>query len=166
MEMLHYLNVLMDLVFFGYVFFILTRYGVLESISSSYYKLPKKYNMLFTLFCWGFALPTAIIGFVLSEGSPYQFSIFIACSGIMFVGSAPDYKFGYLDNRVHTISAIIGVLFSQLFIFLVFTSYWYIGLIACLLILFILLSKMNNKIFWIEIAAYLSTSILYKLMIL
>ena len=58
---------LMFSVFISYVSFIWIKYGILPSISDSWYHLPENLKVLFTLFCWGFALPAAIIGLTLSD---------------------------------------------------------------------------------------------------
>ena len=55
-----WLLVIQVIVFLSYVVGIVSRYGVLESISDSWYSLPLKYNGLFTLFTWGLGIPMLI----------------------------------------------------------------------------------------------------------
>jgi hypothetical protein len=71
-------------VFFSYVGFIWKKYRVLVSISQSYYRLPKNLQILFTLFCWGFAFPAMIIG---SNGL-----MFFSGGAICFVGAAAAFQ--------------------------------------------------------------------------
>lgn len=158
--------IIMISIFVSYVSFIMIKFGILPSISDSYYKLSTKLKPLFTLYCWGFALPAAIIGLTLSEGSPFQFLIFLAVSGIMFVGASPNFKYG-MDKSVHTISAIIGVVFSQLFIISVFPDMWYVPVIFTVLSLLMFIFKKSVKeIWWIEIFAFTSICYTYGVKIL
>lgn len=139
-------------IFVTYVAFIWAKYGVLKSISDSYYHLPRKFQPLFTFFCWGFALPAMILG---SSGL-----MFMAGAGISFVGAAAAFKEA-MTKEVHMIGAGAGVLLSQLAIILQYgmwpISATFIGL-SLLLLLF--RKKINNKhIWWIEILAFLSICI-------
>lgn len=141
-------------VFLGYVFFIWNRYGVLTSISESYYLLPDKLKFLFVLFCWGFSIPVIMLA--------HNPLIFFAGSGIAFVGAAAQFK-KKLSKEVHTLGAFSGVLFSQLSIFLDF-NLLYVNILFMVgsLLLFLTRNKFSkNYIWWIEILAFLS--ILYTL---
>ena len=158
MDYLIYSFFTMLAVFVTYVGFIWAKYGILPSISDSYYHLPKQLKPLFTLFCWGFALPAAIIGFTLAEGSVWQFLMFFASGGIMFVGAAPDFKSETgMDRLVHYISAVVGVIFSQLYILLVFPEIFYIPLAFTIFsIIFLYFKNKVEEIWWIEILAFAS----------
>lgn len=160
MNYLIYLYLFMAGVFITYVSFIWIKYDILPSISASWDKLPKNQKHFFQFYCWGFALPALIIGFTLSEGSPYQFLMFFAGGGILFVGAAPDSFYNKLEKKVHMIGAYIGVITSQLFILLVFPHLWYVPTIfAILSVITLILKKSVNEIWWIEIFAF--TSICY-----
>jgi hypothetical protein len=140
---------LMLLIFTTYVAFIYFLYGVQKSISQSYYCLPAKSKLLFTLFCWCFAFPAIIVA--------DNLLMFIAGSGICFVGAAASFQ-DKLTRPVHMIGAGIGVVFSQLSIIFDY-HLWYISLIfvvtSILLILFRKQVK-QHQIWWIEIVAFLS----------
>jgi hypothetical protein len=129
--------------------FIWSKYGVLPSISDSYYELPKQINFLFTLFCWGFAFPAMIVGISLTD----NFLMFFATAGICFVGAAPN--FNGIDGKMHKISAILGVIFSQASIAFDFHMY-YVNIIFCALFALILLMKIKNYVWWIELVAFSS----------
>jgi hypothetical protein len=141
-------------VFVGYVSFVISKYGILPSISESYYKLPKSINFLFTLFCWGFALPAVIVGVDLTD----NFLMFLAGGGIMFVGAAAAFK-ETMTKKVHFIGATIGITAAQLSTAIDFQMY-YMNLVFVVLALTILLGKglgrIKNYVWWIEIMAFLS----------
>lgn len=136
-------------VFFGYISYIWYKYGVLPSISESYYRLPTKINILFTLFCWGFAFPAMIMGNELTD----NFLMFFATGGIMFVGASAAFK-QKLTNTVHMVGAVIGVVFSQLSIAFDFNMY-YLNLLFIASAGIIFLTKSKNSTWWIEIVAFI-----------
>lgn len=150
MDYLQILFIMMVVVFFSYIIPIILIYGVLPSVSDSYYELPEKYNFLFTLFCWGFAIPTMIIGVDLTD----NFLMFFAGSGICFVGAAAAFK-EELPKKVHIWSAIIGIVSSQLSIAFDFKMY-YLNAVFLLLSGLLLLIKPKNRIFWLEIVAFVA----------
>lgn len=160
MDYLQILYIMMVTVFFSYIIPIISIYGILPSVSDSYYKLPEKYNFLFTLFCWGFAIPTMIIGVDLTD----NFLMFFAGGGICFVGAAAAFK-EELPKKVHTLSAIIGIISSQLSIAFDFKMY-YVNVLFLLLSGLLLLLKPKNRIFWLEIVAFIAICYVYGLNIL
>ena len=133
-------------VFISYVSFIWFKYGIQKSISASYYVLPENLRFLFTLFCWGFALPAIILGV---EVTPLMF---FAGAGICFVGAAAQIneKFVY---RIHMVAAISGIIFSQLAIILGFHM-WYISLISVILCAVIPFLSKKYYFWWIELVAF------------
>lgn len=143
----------MIVVFVGYVSYIWNKYGVLESISESYYRLPDNQKILFTLFCWLFAIPAIILG--------NTALMFVAGGGIAFVGAAAQFKQD-MTKSVHYGGAIIGILFSQLSIFFDFHML-YVNIISLIItsILFIFHKKCINYFWWIELTAF--ASIVYTL---
>lgn len=127
-------------VFTIYLIFILVKFGVLKSISDSYYHLKNK--VLFTLALWGFAFPAIIAG--------NTALMFLAGSGIVFVGVAFDFKENF-TKIVHYTAAALGVVFGMVSLWLDF-GFWFIPvgfiLISCGLL------SLKNKIFWIEVLAF------------
>jgi hypothetical protein len=144
------LYIAMIAVFVSYVTFIWTKYGVQESISASYYKLPDNEKALFTLFCWGFAIPAMILG---SCGL-----MFFAGAAICFVGAAAAFRGDKMTHAVHMISAGLGVALSQAAMAFVF-GFWFIPVIFFAISGFIYASEVENDIWWIEIFAFLSVCI-------
>jgi len=141
-------------VFVGYVSFIIGKYGILPSISESYYRLPKNLTFLFTLFCWGFALPATIVGLDLTD----NFLMFFAGAGIMFVGAAAAFK-EKMTKKVHFIGAAIGITAAQLSTAFDFHMY-YVNVVFITIALTILLGKtvgrIKNYVWWIEMIAFVS----------
>jgi hypothetical protein len=88
----------------------------------------------------------------------WQFLMFFASGGIMFVGAAPDFKSETgMDRLVHYISAVVGVIFSQLYILLVFPEIFYIPLAFTIFsIIFLYFKNKVEEIWWIEILAFAS----------
>lgn len=133
-------------VFISYVSFIWIKYGIQESISASYYVLPRKLNLLFTLFCWGFAIPAMIIG--------NTALMFLAGAGIAFVGAAAQTKFK-MTRTVHLIGAISGILLSQVAT-IVDYKMWYLSVIYLIIGLPILFLDKKHNVWWLEIMAFIS----------
>jgi len=145
--------ILMVTIFATYTTFITLEYGVLPSLSESFYRLKGNYKWFFTLFCWGIAIPAIVIG-----NSPLMF---IAGSGIAFVGAATSFK-EKLTSVVHTAGAVIGIMASQFSIFWEYDMFIVnlitIGLIT---VIYVFRDIIRNHIWWIEITAFLS--IIYTL---
>lgn len=125
--------------------------GVPDSISDSYYLLGegKPISSLFTIFCWvvgGFLLPYWI------DYSSTDFDLlpFIACSSLIFVGSAPLFK--SYQKRIHLVSAIVCLISAYLWAILygshVIASF---GVFASFFVNIV--SK--KKVFWIEVIAFM-----------
>jgi hypothetical protein len=138
--------------FFSYISFIWIKYGAQETISASYYILPKKHNFLFFFFCIFFAIPTMILC--------SNILVFLAGSAIAFVGTASAFRDSKMENNVHNISAYTGAFLGQTSIFLDF-HLWYLNIIVISIALLIfLLRKYIKKYTWyIEILAFLSIGV-------
>lgn len=144
------LNLLIFVVlsFVGYISFIINRYGVLPSISESYYKM-KNDNLfgggLFTLFIWSLSFPLIIVG--------NTSLMFFAGAFLAFVGAATAFKDLEMTKRVHTIGAVGGIGFGFLSMVLDFqlNEITYFMLLASL-ILYLL--KIKNLIWWVEVLAF------------
>ena len=121
-----------------YLAFIVSRFGVLPSISDSYYRLKK----------WGFMFFIALISssLLLFLSTPNEL-MFVAMSGIWFTATAAKFKEDITHN-VHYLGAVIG--FGCGIIQAASVTTW------CLLPAFVIVAGLtylyaNNKIWWIEV---------------
>lgn len=102
-------------IFVCYLGCIIYKYGVPSSVSESFYLLPKKYNWLFTIFCWGVA--SIIAPWLESSAETWEFLSFLSCAGLVFVGTAAAFKEDFV-RQVHYVAAAICAVCSQLWIIL------------------------------------------------
>lgn len=137
--------------------------GVPSSISATFYSLEHKLWFGATMWLTAGLLMPAIL-----ESTPgrYQFTAFLACIGMMFVGVAPNFREG-LDSPVHITGVILCILFSQVWVlltcpwvllvwfgYLAYTAwgmkkYWKGNFISAYLL--------TKPMFWVEIMALLAT---------
>jgi len=149
------LYIIMLAVFFGYVSWIWAKYGVLQSISHSYYALPENLRFLFTLWSWGYAFPAMI-----AASTPLMF---FAGAGICFVGAAAAYR-QKMTETVHIVGAVSAILFSQLSIILDFHM-WYITVGFAAIALPLALTRFSkkgicpNRTWWVEILAFITIAL-------
>lgn len=151
------------LVFWSYVLYIWWHYGVHTSISASYYSLKNNQKWMFTMWCWGFAVPLTIMAMLNGGGGITFFSgAFIAG-----VGAAPrnwdganqflQKTFGLRKGEkvVHKWAAYLGVLMIQIALIIEFPGVLP-KLFAALFVVssLILLKTSKNAIWWIEVIAF------------
>lgn len=139
------LTLIQLVVFTLYVGFITKKFGVLPSISDSWYSLPVSQKALFTLFTWGIGIPMLFYGSVW---------FFLSGVGLTFVGAATQFKMTIsYTKQIHYIGALTGILFSLIGIF----SLWG-NILPLLVFLFfsVLLhfAKVKNSLWWIEMVAF------------
>lgn len=149
-------------IFLAYVVGTCLYFGIPASISDTYYKLEKRkkgLGWLFTAMCWlvgGLLLPALLE--ITPEG--YQFTAFLACAGLLFVGAAPQFKVSS-TGAVHYGSAAVCVVFSQIWVIL--SGLWWVSLIcfvACLYPAY----KDKKWMFWIEIVAIVAVYVTILIM--
>jgi hypothetical protein len=145
--------IFMLFVFLTYVPGVTLAYGFLPSISESYYRLPDKLKFIFTMFLWGFSFPAIMLG-------ANFHSIYLPLAGglLCMVGVATSFKVK-LEGYIHAIVAIAAILLSQFSIGYEFHLY-YVNILFVLYSLLVILFKVENRIFWLEIGAFLSISYL------
>lgn len=144
------ITIIQMLIFLLYVGFITYKFGVLPSISDSWYELkPLKLGFLFTLFCWS-------IGFLLVTYSGYTNTpfFFLSGAGLCFVGVATAFKIKKsTERRIHVIGANVCVLSALVGLWVDFHLWYFLPLfLLCYLILKLL--KIKNIIWWVEITAF------------
>lgn len=141
-------------IFLAYMIGMYVHFGIPASLSDTYYKLEnrrKGAGWLFTAMCWGVALP--LLPYLLDvTPAGYQFTAFLACAGLMFVGAAPQFKLS-LTGPVHYVSA--AVCCSSAILWCILSGYWFIPFNAFLIYGWVAL-RYGKPMFWIEMAAFTS----------
>lgn len=136
-------------------------FGIPESLSMTYYLYKERFNkgFLFPAMMYlvvAFMMPAWI---TMSEGSDFQFLAFLAPAAIAFVGTAPAFLSSNLENKVHSIAALIAAACSLLWVILV-TPYWWIILVwvgTIIALSFFTKSVKTSYIYWLERVAFEST---------
>ena len=104
----------------------------------------------------------------MSEGSDFQFLAFLAPASIAFVGTAPKFLDTDLENKVHSIAALVAAACSLAWVILV-TPYWWIILVwlGFVAIAAVLTSTYKTSlVYWLETIAFgatFSSTIIYSL---
>lgn len=137
-----------------YIIYVVIKYGIPHSLSATYYSLVHK-----VIFSLVLAVSAGLILPTLLSITPdrFQFLTFLSIAGIMFVAAAPDYENDSLTDTIHTGSAIIALILSQVWVglmnpiallcwipMIIYIIYWYKNL-----------GKSNIK-FWGEITMLLT----------
>lgn len=138
------------IIFQWYVTYIKNRFGILDSISKSFYKLPVTERWKFSLFTFCISLPTLV--FFAKETEQIKWILGIGCAMIPFVGIFAQFRQKYIDI-VHIICASggIGLVLIGLGI-----SYEIWSILVCFIIgtFFILFTSSKHKTWYIEILAF------------
>lgn len=144
-------------------------FGIPASISDTYYLLENKckgLGWLFTAMCWGVGC-TLLPALLEMTPDNQQFSAFFTCAGLLFVGSAPQFRLP-LTNGVHYGSAAVCVMFSQIWVGI--TCWWVLVPIWSAFIGYIVYGVLRHSdffrgyiyfkelkpMFWCEIAAFVA----------
>jgi hypothetical protein len=138
-------------IFVLYILYIYNKFGVLSSISESWYKLQDiKKSYLFTLFCM-------LIGCLMFfNGTGNSVFYFLSGVGLCFSGTAAAFRSkGAYTNIVHFTGAGFAVLFGAMGLWYEFGNYIPL-LIIFLSGLFMLLTKFSNFLWWFEITSFLA----------
>ena len=136
-------------IFTSYILYVYYRFGVLNSISESWYKLQTiKQSYLFTLFCFG-------IGFLMlfngSDQSPFYF---LSGAGLGFTGAAAAFKSkGAYTDIIHMVGAAFAILFGSIGLWYEFGIYIPFVIILLTGILTYLI-KIKNSTWWFEIISF------------
>jgi hypothetical protein len=130
-------------IFTTYILVVYKKFGILKSVSDSYYHIKRK--AVFTLVLWSFAIPVSI-----AASSPIMF---FAVAGICFVGAAPAFKGWETESRVHVVGATSGIVLGLVSLW-VELGLWYLPCIYAAGFLAIVLLKVKHRTWWIEIMAF------------
>lgn len=154
-------------IFFGFVIWCVCRFG-LRTCYSAYGPLCRdtyRFNWwsLFT-FLAAFTLMPVILE--VSAGKVWQFTGFLCTACIALIALTPDYDKDKGISAIHSALAMLGGLWSLLFIFINAPTLWWIPfayLVVCTACTFIW--GIKNWNFWLEMVAFLSTYTAVFLMI-
>lgn len=138
-------------IIFGYLTFVIAKFGIPRSISDTYYLLGKK-GWLFQLALFGTAF-TVVPVLIDRSSENTQFLAFLACAGLAFVAAAPMFKME-LEGKVHYVSA--AVCCCGLVLWQVFNACWFVP-IACFLAIICPVVKDKKYMWWLEIATIVSS---------
>ena len=141
-----YWTIILFIVFVTYTTFIVVRYGLLHSISMSYYKLREDdLGMLFYVFCFALALP------LFSIFAATQQTVWVVASfGFMLVGSASKF-FDKHTDLAHYIGAGLGIVMCFIGLYL---SWGQVIPSIIMVVAGAVCLKSTRPIWWIEIAAF------------
>lgn len=140
------------LIFFGYVAYIISKHGFLNSISESVFRTHNE--LLFLIFTVGTAMPIIFT-------SKY---ILMQVAGVLltYVGVAPNFKdkIGIggkngIEDEIHVVGASGAVVFAMVSMVLNY-KLWYIPIPLILTFILFKFIRANNKTFWVEIVAFAS----------
>ena len=141
-------------VFATYLIIMAMNYGIQPSISDNYYV--SKQPWVFTLVFWLVAV-TMAPAMIDTAPVEWQFTGFLAGTGIAFVGAAAAYKQS-MTNTVHIAGAITSALFAIVWAYTICPP---IPTIAILTAAYILLAVRVHKVYWAEITAFTMTYLTY-----
>ena len=134
-----------------YIMYAVRVCGVPWSLSDTYYQL-KKRNRPAWLFQAAMVVPAMLLipVWIDCSNESFQFLAFLACGGLMFVGTAPLFKEEF-QSKVHYVGTVASGLATILWG--CFAGMWYLPTIAFPIAgLFIL--KYRKWLFWAELAAF------------
>ena len=149
------LTLIQATIFILYVTFLMVKFkGPLPSISDSWYALGYPLRILFSIFCIS-------LGITMTQ-QPGSVFFFLSGTGLSFVGIATWFKSSEkIVHWIHFTGAVIGMVFALLGIGLGLEN-WYPLIMWGLLSLPIILFKIKNHMWWIEIIAFVA--IIYGLL--
>ena len=148
------LAIISAILFAIYLYVMAKLHGVQPSVSDNYYV--SKHPWTFTLAMWTVAF-TMLPPMLSATTETFQFTAFLSCAGIAFVGAAAAYK-QQLTNTVHIAGAITSALFAIVWAYTICPP---LPTIAILTAAYILLAVRRHKIYWAEVTAFTMTYLTY-----
>lgn len=146
-----YLYLISLVALIAYIVYAVRVCGVPWSLSDTYYQL-KKRNRPAWLFQVAMIIPAILLmpAWIECSGENVQFLAFLACGGLMFVGSAPLFKEEF-QNKVHYIGTVIAGLSTILWVCL--SGMWHLPAVA-FPIAGVIMLRYRKWLFWAEMAAF------------
>lgn len=152
------LTALSAVLFFGFVILGITKYGLLSCYSAYgplWHRGYSKINwwQIITILSALLLVPVLLER---KEGDPYQFLGFLAPISLTLVGISPGYQNSTFENIIHQTGAWSAILFIILYMLIVPSLLWIIGVYLVIALIIGLVLK-GTLMFWGEMAMYLST---------
>ena len=148
------LAIISAILFAIYLYVMAKLHGVQPSVSDNYYV--SKHPWTFTLAMWTVAF-TMLPPMLSATTETFQFTAFLSCAGIAFVGAAAAYKQA-MTNTVHIAGAVTAALFAIIWAYTICPP---LPTIAILTAAYILLAVRRHKIYWAEVTAFTMTYLTY-----
>lgn len=148
------LAIISAILFAIYLFCMAKLHGVQPSVSDNYYV--SKHPWTFTLAMWTVAF-TMLPPMLSATTETFQFTAFLSCAGIAFVGAAAAYRQS-MTNTVHIAGAVTAALFAIVWAYTICPP---LPTIAILTAVYILLAVRRHKVYWAEITAFIMTYLTY-----
>ena len=130
-------------IFTLYIIGVMVVYGILPSISDSYYHIPQAYKLIFSFALIGFAFPI-----VMFDNKVLNF---IAGGLICFVAVSPDFHLVY-EGDIHYACAVGGVVFGMLSLWINYKGWKYV--VAFILLAVSVILTLPNATWWVEVLAF------------
>ena len=148
------LAIISAILFATYLFLMARLHGAQPSVSDNYYV--SKHPWTFTLAMWAIAF-TMLPPMLSATTETFQFTAFLSCVGIAFVGAAAAYRQS-MTNTVHIAGAITAALFAIIWAYTICPP---LPTIAILTAAYILIAVRRHKVYWAEITAFAMTYLTY-----
>ena len=148
------LAIISAILFAIYLFCMAKLHGVQPSVSDNYYV--SKHPWTFTIAMWTVAF-TMLPPMLSATTETFQFTAFLSCAGIAFVGAAAAYKQS-MTNTVHIAGAVTAALFAIVWASPICPP---LPTIAILTAVYIPLAVRRHRVYWAEITAFAMTYLTY-----
>lgn len=146
-----YLYILSIVILAAYIVYVVRVCGVPWSLSDTYYQLKKRSRPAW-LFQVAMIIPAMLLmpAWIECSSENFQCLAFLACGGLMFVGTAPLFKEEF-QAKVHYAGTIIAGFATVLWVCL--SGMWYLPAIA-FPIAGGIMQRHRKWMFWAEMAAF------------
>lgn len=146
-----------------YILIIILAYGVPNSLSESYYLLPKKMRFIFTVVMLYHSLFLMISVFPTINDIYTLILISISAFGLILVGMMPSFKDKY-QKILHFFGALLAG--GTSLVWMIIMGYWYIPMITYLIFFFIsaIFYHFRKMTFFIEMGAFLPMYIIIMIL--
>lgn len=140
-------------VFSIYIGVIIDKYGIPNSVSETFYLLPVGSKWLFTAMCW--ATCAIIVPWMDKSPENLQFLGFLSVLGLLFVGTAAQFKQSFVKS-VHYWAAGICAVASQVWIIFATDFWWVSWAVIHIALGFWFWDRRKHITFWLEMWCFAS----------